>query len=217
MKLSPEELLDPPADTAIVDGMTVVIGTTRTFDEEVASDIAPTIVYDNDPTQPASYVKIVPGAPGVMSTTNRVTLKNGVETGRAKVGVPKVIQAPIATHRIYGGRQGAIPAAGAVPGNYKKKLSGVRATWYNAQHGGKAFDDPWYGITATGAHLDFGICAVDPSVIPFHTLMWIPGYGTCLAEDTGGGIRGLHVDLGYPESVGDPGWGDRVVEVYILD
>ncbi len=90
-------------------------------------------------------------------------------------------------------------------------------TWYNASHGGKSRDDPAYGITATGVRVDKGICAVDPSVIPLGTWMYIPGYGLCLAADVGGGVKGYHVDLGFPESVGDPGWGKRVLDIYILE
>jgi len=49
--------------------------------------------------------------------------------------------------------------------------------------------------TATGKSCEFGIVAVDPKVIPLHTLMYIEGYGFGVAEDTGGAIKGNKIDL----------------------
>lgn len=73
------------------------------------------------------------------------------------------------------------------------------------------------GITATGAVAQRGIVAVDPDVIPLGTRVYIPGYGTAVAADTGGAIRGNKIDL-CMESYGEAiNFGRRSVEVYILD
>ena len=53
--------------------------------------------------------------------------------------------------------------------------------------------------TATGATLKKGIVAVDTSIIPFGTQMYVPGYGFALAADTGGGVKGRLIDLGYSD------------------
>lgn len=47
--------------------------------------------------------------------------------------------------------------------------------------------DKWTssGLSATGIHLQTGHCAVDPSVIPYGSVISIPGVGTFLAVDTG--------------------------------
>ena len=53
-----------------------------------------------------------------------------------------------------------------------------------------------YG-TATGIPLAKGVAAIDPQYIPYGTRMYVPGYGEALAADTGGGINGRMIDLGY--------------------
>jgi uncharacterized protein YabE (DUF348 family) len=53
--------------------------------------------------------------------------------------------------------------------------------------------------TATGATLQKGIAAIDPSIIPYGTQMYIPGYGRAVAADTGGGVKGRLIDLGYSD------------------
>jgi 3D (Asp-Asp-Asp) domain-containing protein len=41
--------------------------------------------------------------------------------------------------------------------------------------------------------------AVDPNVIPFRSEVYVPGYGIGFAGDTGGGVKGRWIDLGYDE------------------
>jgi 3D (Asp-Asp-Asp) domain-containing protein len=93
----------------------------------------------------------------------------------------------------------------------------VQTTWYTAAQGAWAADDPNYGKTYTGARVGYGVCAVDPSVIPLYTKMYIPGYGYCTALDTGGNIKGASVDLGFPDGTTQSGWGAPVIDIYILD
>jgi 3D (Asp-Asp-Asp) domain-containing protein len=42
-----------------------------------------------------------------------------------------------------------------------------------------------------------GIVAVDPRVIRLLSELYVPGYGRGTAADTGGMIKGRHIDLGY--------------------
>lgn len=69
------------------------------------------------------------------------------------------------------------------------------------------------GRTATGAPTGWGVVAVDPSVIPLGTSMTIPGYGSGVAADTGGGVRGAMIDLWFPSTAQASAWGRRTVTI----
>jgi 3D (Asp-Asp-Asp) domain-containing protein len=51
--------------------------------------------------------------------------------------------------------------------------------------------------TATGIKAEPGrhIVAVDPTLIPLHSNVWIEGKGWYIAEDTGSLIKGFHLDM----------------------
>lgn len=69
------------------------------------------------------------------------------------------------------------------------------------------------GTTASGRPVGWGVVAVDPSVIPLGTRMTIPGYGEGVAADTGGAVRGAHVDLWFPTTAEALRWGTRTVTI----
>lgn len=70
------------------------------------------------------------------------------------------------------------------------------------------------GRTATGMPVGQGVVAVDPSVIPLGTRMYVPGYGHGVAADVGGGIQGDIIDLWMtPSECG--AWGRRTVTITI--
>jgi 3D (Asp-Asp-Asp) domain-containing protein len=71
------------------------------------------------------------------------------------------------------------------------------------------------GTTATGMPVGRGVVAVDPSVIPLGSRLYIPGYGNGVAADIGGGIRGNIIDLWYPTYAECAAWGRRTVTITI--
>ncbi|MBV8638754.1 MAG: DUF348 domain-containing protein [Candidatus Eremiobacteraeota bacterium] len=82
------------------------------------------------------------------------------------------------------------------------------ATAYTASCGGCS------GMTAIGRPAGHGIVAVDPSVIPLGTRLFIPGYGFAIAGDTGGAIHGNRIDLGFNSYSDAMRFGRREVTVY---
>lgn len=70
------------------------------------------------------------------------------------------------------------------------------------------------GRTATGMPVGQGVVAVDPSVIPLGTRMYVPGYGDGVAADVGGGIKGNTIDLWMTPSQ-CAAWGRRTVTITI--
>ncbi len=75
------------------------------------------------------------------------------------------------------------------------------------------------GYTANGMKAGYGVAAVDTSVIPLGTKLYVEGYGYCIAADTGGAINGNRIDLCYNSHSDalNSGFGHKNVNVYILE
>ncbi len=57
--------------------------------------------------------------------------------------------------------------------------------------------------------------AVDPSVIPLGTRVFVPGYGPAVAADVGTAIKGNIIDLWMPSTADALAWGRRTVTITI--
>lgn len=72
------------------------------------------------------------------------------------------------------------------------------------------------GRTYTGSRVAPGTVAVDPSVVPLHSVLYIPGYGEARALDTGSAIKGNRLDVWYRSCQRSTDWGVRHIAVRIL-
>ena len=73
-------------------------------------------------------------------------------------------------------------------------------------------------VTATGQNLLENpiAVAVDPSVIPLGTHLYVEGYGEAYAVDTGSAIKGNIIDVHFPTAAECISWGRRQVKVTII-
>jgi 3D (Asp-Asp-Asp) domain-containing protein len=89
----------------------------------------------------------------------------------------------------------------------------VTATAYSHEDSGS--------ITAAGYNIkenpNMKLIAVDTSVIPMGTKVWVEGYGVAIAGDTGGAIKGHKIDVLVPSSAAARQWGRKTVKIIILN
>ncbi|AIY04267.1 hypothetical protein Plano_0302 [Planococcus sp. PAMC 21323] len=95
------------------------------------------------------------------------------------------------------------------------KTMTVSATAYTAYCAGCS------GTTATGIDLRANpnqkVIAVDPSVIPLGSKVWVEGYGEAIAGDTGGAIKGNKIDVFIPTQSEALQWGRKNITIKVLN
>jgi uncharacterized protein YabE (DUF348 family) len=100
------------------------------------------------------------------------------------------------------------------PVTYWRKIR-MYSTSYSPARSGTPKSAPWYGRTRIGLQLRKGIVAVDPKVIPLQSWVYVPNYGKAIAGDTGGGVKGKWIDMGF-DDFNYEGW-HWWTDVYVLD
>jgi 3D (Asp-Asp-Asp) domain-containing protein len=95
-----------------------------------------------------------------------------------------------------------------------KRFYQMKATAYIPQN--KGIEGGRWTVTERDGQAVHGV-AVDPSLIPLGSRLWIPGYGHAVADDIGSAIKGHHVDLRMQSEENMHEWGVRQVQVYVLD
>ena len=93
-----------------------------------------------------------------------------------------------------------------------KRVLTLSATGYGPGENGR-----WGNRTTLGTRVRFGVVAVDPRVIKLGTRLYVEGYGECIAEDTGGAIKGMRIDLAFNSDSVANSYGRKRVRVVILD
>ncbi len=74
------------------------------------------------------------------------------------------------------------------------------------------------GITSTMIKPYWGVIAVDPSVIPYGSLVYIPYFDKYfVAEDCGGGIKGKRIDIFMNSEIECRKWGVRKINIEIIN
>ena len=217
-ELQAQDVVFPSRTTAVEHGMIVGLSVLRdvSFVEDEAIPFNTVYEYDSELPEGEQWLQQA-GSDGYTRREYIVRQTNGEETTRELVS--ESVVAPTAEVVVIGTYVEPAPAVAAPappPAVFVPPLDGdcavrqvVWATYYTAASAGGN------GITATGTGVYKGIIAVDPNYIPLGTKMYVPGYGYGVAADTGGGVKGWHVDLGYgPNDAYD--WGSHYVEICIF-
>ena len=170
--------------------------------EEVLTEQTPIpfeTIYVADPdVEIDNRVVIDSGAFGVQTNQIRVRYEDGQEVNRMVVG-EWVAREP-QPRKVGYGTKIVIRTLNTSDGpiEYWRAIR-MWATSYSPSRAGVPEDYEWFGMTACGKKLVKGIVAIDNRYIPFHTMMYVPGYGYAEACDIGGGVIGRWIDLGYSD------------------
>lgn len=165
--------------------------------------------FKEDPEKELGYQEVLQeGKDGLITYVFKVTYWEGEELEQELVEEKKEESTP---EIVVKGTKTVIkdletPELGNI--EYKEKIN-VWATSYDGNCEG------CLGRTATGKRVTHGICATDPKIIPLGTAFYVPGYGMCSAQDTGGAIKGNKIDLGF-EDVRKGWWSARFTDIYII-
>lgn len=230
-------MIPGPLEMVAVDvsdnGVEVTVASELTYYEEISEDVAYQTVRVANPNMEEGTEKVVQeGKNGVRTCVYEVIWSNGQELSRQFVEeldstvVDEIVEygtAPETTVNINAAISGVTKNADGsgtltLADGTTLSFSGVKsmtATAYTAGHGGADY------TTATGTFVRVGTVAVDKSVIPLGTRMYIVSndgsvvYGLAVAEDTG--VRGNVVDLYYNTYEECINFGRRGCTVYILE
>lgn len=228
--------ITPAQSSAVTEGMTITITRVRQ-EESLEEGKLPfeTLRYEDD-SLPAGEERVLSeGEKGTVRRTITKTYENDQLVG-SEVTQETVLQEPVAQIVLCGTKEASAPStrtasygSGSVQANegektittasgdvisYSRRMS-VTATAYSCEG--------YTGTTATGTTARYGAIAVDPTVIPYGTRMYIVSddgayiYGYATAEDCGGAIKGNIIDLYFDTIAECYAFGRRSCTVYILD
>jgi 3D (Asp-Asp-Asp) domain-containing protein len=207
----------PAAPAAVSAGDTILVNHVSSWVERVRQAVPPPTEHLISFNLAVGRVKVMQkGAPGEREISYLVTrqsdrsqtpLRAIVATRVLRQPHPRIVAAGI-------GEYGALAALAqrGFDGTVKLAEAAISmvATAYTANCYGCS------GVTASGQRAGHGIVAVDPSVIPLGSHLYIPGYGHATAGDTGGAIHGNRIDLGFNSDADAMQFGRRSVTVYVL-
>ncbi|MGI8317340.1 ubiquitin-like domain-containing protein [Halobacillus mangrovi] len=231
--------LKPAKSESLTEDTNVSITRVEKVTDIIEEDVDYSVETRKDDSLPKGERKVVSdGEQGVVTKKYEVTLTNGEETDRELIKetvekeskkkiiaigtkVEKTVRAASnssssqeSTSSSSESSDEATTVSSSGDKSESKTLS-MHATAYTANCSGCS------GITATGINLkenpDKKVIAVDPSVIPLGSRVWVEGYGYAVAGDTGGAINGNRIDLFMSSKSEALSFGSRNVKVKILD
>lgn len=227
IQLNEFDRLEGPKDGVITPNAVVQVVRVEKVTDVVEEAANFAVETRNDQSLLKGREKVVQqGEKGKVSRKFEIVLENGTEVSRTvkeetvlKEPKPKIVA--IGTKVVVASANGSSSNKGVgVSRNNAEAPSGgkefyVTATAYTAHCNGCS------GITRTGLNLranpNLKVIAVDPSVIPLGSKVWVEGYGYAVAGDTGGAIKGMKIDLHVPTKQAAYNFGRKQVKVKVIN
>ncbi|MGL4772000.1 MAG: 3D domain-containing protein [Clostridium sp.] len=200
--------ITPSVDTKISNEISVVVVNVEIKELVENKSIDYTTVVEKDSSLDYKYEATKnEGKNGEKEVTYEVIYKNGKEFTR-KQKSERVLVSPVNKVIVKGTMQTISRGGINVP--FKKELV-CEATAYSGHNATATGRKPVYNPNGLST------IAVDPSVIPLGSKVYVDGYGYAIAADTGGAIKGNKIDVFLNSDAACRSWGRKKgVKVYVI-
>jgi 3D (Asp-Asp-Asp) domain-containing protein len=243
-RIGENDLVSPSGDSAVYDGMTITVMRTEVVTLDYTVDIPYETEYRKSSDLYVGESKVIrEGALGKQKITLQQTLHNGIMVESRTLSAI-IISDPISRIVAEGTKKKPSPTTATTKKTTKKpssttkkeppeigdKTIEVNGVVYNITKAINGRAVSYYSsssnpLTYTGNPAIPGkTVAVDPSVIPLGSLLYIASlddgktwsYGPAYAHDIGGGIKGTYVDLFMASKADCYKFGNRNCVIYII-
>jgi uncharacterized protein YabE (DUF348 family) len=205
--------VEPGMEAQITANSVVNVVRVEKVTDVVEESVAFAVVKKKDNSIDKGKQKVVnPGQEGKLAKHYEVVLENGKEVSRDLIKTETLQDSKDKVVAV--GTREIVQQVSRGTGNVAKEFY-VSSTAYTAYCSGCS------GTTATGINLranpNVKVIAVDPSVIPLGTKVYVEGYGYAVAGDKGTDIKGYKIDVFFSEKSQAFRWGQRKVKIQILN
>ncbi len=226
VKYDKNDIISAPLDQKISDGdkIEVIEVTEKTIKEDKEVPFEVNVVEDKELLKGNTKVE-VEGQPGNNELLYKITYHNGKQVEKKFIEevvvtepVDKVIKKGTKVEVQVASSRGESTRAKST--SYSNNSSNGNSSSSNSNRKHISVVATAYtggGITSTGTTPKWGTIAVDPSVIPYGTKVYIPQLGeTFIAEDCGSAIKGNKIDIYMNDEGAVKNWGRKTIDIYIV-
>ncbi|MGX1191493.1 ubiquitin-like domain-containing protein [Metabacillus sp. SLBN-84] len=198
----------------------VIVTRVEKVTDVVEEPVAFSVVTKNDQDIPKGKQEVIkPGSEGKVAKHFEVMLENGKEVSRKLIKEETVKESQDRVVAL--GTKAAPKPAASKPETVSRSNDSVSKEFYVTSTAYTAHCNGCSGTTATGVDLRANpsakVIAVDPSVIPLGTKVYVEGYGYAVASDTGGAIKGKKIDVFFSDKGAAYRWGRKTVKIRVLN
>ncbi|MFB4165065.1 ubiquitin-like domain-containing protein [Alteribacillus sp. JSM 102045] len=211
-----DDRIEPGKDKNITGKTDIEIVRVEKVTDVVEEEVDYATVTRRDDSLPNGEEEVVEnGKKGVIEKHYEVVLEDGEEVSRELIEEELVEESKDKVVAVGARTETAAASRGGSSQTASERTISMQATAYTANCSGCS------GVTATGVDLNSSpnkkVVAVDPSVIPLGSRVYVKGYGEAVAADTGGAIKGNKIDLHVPSKAEARRFGVQTLEVTVLD